>query len=340
MNFPEWPIWVLIAIFAAGTAAVWLAGTRLARLVDAISAKTGMGQAAAGMILLASITSSPELAVSTVATLQGTPLMSLSDVLGSTAVNLVILATADACYGRDAVTTRVPSLNVVLQGVLGMVVFALTAIGTFASDVLFFGVGLGSWLVVLAYAVGVQMLVRSRADEHWKPTRGPKKEEEPEGDERSLARLIMLTAAAGLVILVAGFLLARAGEVLAERSGLGQSFFGAVVLSFATSTPEISTVLESVKMRRYTMAISEIFGTNLFNVTIIFYIDALHRGGPVLVEAGPFGATAALLGLVLTAIFVVGMIERRDKTLGRMGYDSAAVFVIYAAGLFLLYAQR
>lgn len=340
MSFENAPIWLLGAVFVAGTCAVWFAGTRLARLADAISAKTGMGQAAAGMILLAGITSSPELAVSTVATLQGTPMMSLSDVLGSTAVNLVILAIADACYGRDSVTTRVPSLNVVLQGVLGMVVFALTAIGTYAADVMWFGVGLGSWLIVLAYAVGVSMLVRSRADENWKPTRGPTRETEPEGDERTLARLITLTALCGLVILVAGFLLARAGEVLAERTGLGESFFGAVVLSFATSTPEISTVLESVKLRRYTMAISEIFGTNLFNVTIIFYIDALHRGGPVLVEAGPFGATAALLGLVLTAIYVVGMIERRDRTIGRMGYDSAAVFVVYAAGLFLLYAQR
>jgi cation:H+ antiporter len=340
MSFGEMPIWVLVAVFAAATTAVWFAGTRLARLVAAISAKTGMGQAAAGMILLASITSSPELAVSTAATLRGTPMLSLSDVLGSTAVNLVILAIADACYGRDSVTTRVPSLNVVLQGVLGIVVFALTAVGTYATEAAWLGVGVGSWLIVLAYGAGVTLLVRSRADEHWKPTSGPKREEEPEGDERSLSRLVTLTVAAGLVILVAGFFLASAGEALAERSGLGQSFFGAVILSLATSTPEISTVLESVRLRRYTMAISEIFGTNLFNVTIIFYIDALHRRGPVLLEAGPFGATAALLGLVLTAIYVVGMIERRDRTLGRMGYDSVAVVFVYLAGLSLLYAQR
>ncbi|HEX6637614.1 MAG TPA: hypothetical protein VF033_08145 [Steroidobacteraceae bacterium] len=340
MSFGEMPIWVLVAVFAAATTAVWFAGTRLARLVAAISAKTGMGQAAAGMILLASITSSPELAVSTAATLRGTPMLSLSDVLGSTAVNLVILAIADACYGRDSVTTRVPSLNVVLQGVLGIVVFALTAVGTYATEAAWLGVGVGSWLIVLAYGAGVTLLVRSRADEHWKPTSGPEREEEPEGDERSLSRLVTLTVAAGLVILVAGFFLASAGEALAERSGLGQSFFGAVILSLATSTPEISTVLESVRLRRYTMAISEIFGTNLFNVTIIFYIDALHRRGPVLLEAGPFGATAALLGLVLTAIYVVGMIERRDRTLGRMGYDSVAVVFVYLAGLSLLYAQR
>lgn len=340
MNPADWNVWAQATVFAAATAAVWFAGTRLARLADAISAKTGIGQAAAGMLLLAGITSSPELAVSTVATLQGTPLLSLSDVLGSTAVNLVVLAIADACYGRDSVTTRVPSMGVVLQGVVGMIVLALVAAGTYMSNAVFWGVGLGSWLVVIAYAIGLRLLVRSQADEQWRPTRGPKREKESDEDPRSLGRLIALTAAAGLVILTAGFLLARTGEALAERTGLGTSFFGLVILSFATSTPELSTVLESVRLRRYTMAISEIFGTNLFNVTIIFYIDALHREGPILVEAGPFGATAALLGLVLTAIYVIGVVERRDRTLGRMGYDSVAVVLVYIAGLFVLYGQR
>jgi cation:H+ antiporter len=169
---------------------------------------------------------------------------------------------------------------------------------------------------------------------------GDEREEEADSDPRSLRRLALYTALCAVVIMVAGFLLARTGEVLAEKTGLGTSFFGAVALGFATSLPELSTVLEAVRLRRYTMAISDIFGTNLFNVTIIVLVDALHRGGPVLVEAGPFAATAALLALLLTAIYLAGMLERRDRTLLRMGYDSIAVVLTYVAGLVLLYAQR
>jgi cation:H+ antiporter len=99
-------------------------------------------------------------------------------------------------------------------------------------------------------------------------------------------------------------------------------------------------VLEAVRLRRYTMAISDVFGTNLFNVTILVLVDVLHRGGPVLVEAGRFAATAALLALVLTAIYLAGMLERRDRTVLRMGYDSIAVVVTYFGGLVLLYVQR
>jgi cation:H+ antiporter len=293
-----------------------------------------------GMVLLGGVTSTPELAVAVTATLQGTPLLSINDVLGSASVNILVLAIADIAYGKNSLTTRLPSMGVVLQGVIGMMVLALVAVGTLLGDYAFLGVGAGSWLVVLAYAIGIRMLVKSRADDEWRPTHNAGVDEKEQEESRSLARILMLTAVAGVVILVAGFLLARVGEAIAEGTGLGASFFGAIVLGFATSTPEVSTVLESVRMRRYTMAISDVFGTNLFNMTILFVVDALHRGGPVLVEAGPFAATAALLALVLTGIYVVGMLERRDRAVLRMGYDTITVLIAYVAGVFLLYGLR
>ena len=88
------------------------------------------------------------------------------------------------------------------------------------------------------------------------------------------------------------------------------------------------------------MAISGIFGTNIFNVTIIVLVDALHPGGPVLPEVGRPASVGALLGIVLTSIFLVGLIERRDRVLLRMGYDSIAILLAYAAGLVVLYAVR
>jgi cation:H+ antiporter len=142
------------------------------------------------------------------------------------------------------------------------------------------------------------------------------------------------------VVLVAGFLLARSGQSIAEHSGLGTSFFGAVFLGFSTSLPELSTVIAAVRLRRYEMAISGVFGTNLFNVTIIVLVDALHPGGPVLAEGGRFAGFAALLALVLTAFYLAGMLERRDRTVFRMGIDSVAVVVAYLAGVVVLHGLR
>ncbi len=334
---------LLIAVFVGAAIAVWLAGTRLARLSTAISDKTGIGQAAIGIVLLGGITSLPEIAVATSATLNGAPLLSINDVLGSASINIMILAIADAAYRREALTSRVPSIGVVLQGVVSIIALALVAMSSAMGERQLLGIGWGSWLIVIAYGVCIRLLVQSQSDRHWHADPASPEENRDEGSRRdglSLRQLLAPTAICAAIILVAGFLLASTGEVLAEKTGLGTSYFGAVALGFATSLPEMSTVLETVRLRRYTMAISDVFGTNLFNVTIIVLVDVLHRGGPVLVEAGPFAATAALLALVLTAIYLVGMLERSDRTLLRMGYDSLAVVLAYSAGLGLLYAQR
>jgi cation:H+ antiporter len=93
-------------------------------------------------------------------------------------------------------------------------------------------------------------------------------------------------------------------------------------------------------MRRYEMAIADVFGTNLFNMMIIVLVDALHPGQPVLVEVGPFAAFAALLAAILSLLFLVGMIERRNRTFLRMGVDSIVALVAYGAGIVVLYQLR
>lgn len=329
------------AIFAVSAAIVWFAGTRLARYADAIATETGIGREFLGILLLGGITSLPEIAVATTATLQGAPTLSINDVLGSAAINVVILALADVVSGRGALTSQQASPLVLLQGVLGIVLMAMAIGATVAGDRLVFGLGVWSWLMLAVYPAAIWLLAKSRAPEGWAVSgRHAAADDDGEPSEHSLRRLIVHTVAAGAAILAAGFLLARTGEAIAEQTGLGTSFFGAVVLGLSTSLPEVSTVIAAVRLKRYEMAISDVFGTNLFNVTIIVLVDALHPGGPVLVEAGPFAAFAALLALVLTAIYLVGLIERRDRTVLHMGWDSLAVVLVYGVGVSVLYTLR
>jgi cation:H+ antiporter len=341
--FRDLPLLANVAAFALAAGVVWFAGTRLARYADGIASATGIGREFLGMLLLGGVTSLPEIAVATTATLQGTPALSVNDVLGSAAINIVILALADAAVGRGALTGMLGSPTILLQGVLGIVIMALTVGAVLAGDVLIFGIGAWCWLMLGAYLVGIGIVSKSRAGEAWKPTLKPWVQADDDASQPSgetLRRLVMRSAAAGAAILVAGFVLARSGDALAHQSGLGEGFFGAVVLGFSTSLPEVSTVLAAVRMRQYAMAVSDVFGTNVFNVTIIVLVDALHPGGPVLLETGRFASFAALLALVLTAIYLGGMIERRDRTVLRMGVDSVAVLLLYAAGVAVLYTLR
>ena len=90
-------------------------------------------------------------------------------------------------------------------------------------------------------------------------------------------------------------------------------------------------------MRKYEMAIGEVLGTNLVNISLVLLADAVFAGGPVINEIGRFESVSALLGIVVTAILLIGLLERRNDTFLRMGYDSFAILVSFGLGLVLLY---
>jgi len=329
------------ALFVAAALVVWFAGARLAGYADRIAEKTGLGRQMLGLLLLGGVTSSPEMAVGVTAALSDTPALSINDVLGSAAINLVILAIADAKYGRDALTSTPSTPDVLLQGTLGIILLAIVVAAITVGDRPVAGLGAWSWVLVAVFIGTIWIISNSQGRSSWVPD-GPRAEapDKGGGDEGSLRSLVVRTTIAAAAILVAGFVLARSGGALAESTGLGASFFGAVLLGLSTSLPEVSTVLAAVKLRRYDMAMADIFGSNLFNVIVIVVVDALYAGGPVLAEAGTFAAFGALLAIVLTAIYLVGLIERRDRTFLRMGFDSLAVLVVYAVGVTILYQLR
>jgi cation:H+ antiporter len=344
--------WMNAGAMAAAAAVIWPAGSRLARLADVFGEKTGLGGGLTGLLLLGGLTSLPELAVSVTATVSGAPLLSVNDVLGSAAINVLILVLADAVYGRNALTSTPGKPDVLLQASLSALLLLLVPAAVLAGDRLVLGIGVWSWIMLASYAAAVWVVAKARDLKSWVPQQeaGPPAEQpqaddkldnkEDEERQRSTGQLVARIALVAVAILAGGFVLARSGEALAEQTGLGTSFVGAVLLALCTSLPEISTVLAAVKLRRYDLALGDVFGTNLFNVTIIVLVDALHDGDPILSQAGPFAAFGALLAAAMTVIYLIGMVERRNRSFMRMGVDSIIACTIYVAGVVVLYGLR
>ena len=82
------------AVFAAAAALVWFAGTRIARYADAIAEKTGLGRGVLGIVLRGGVTSLPEMAVASSASIAGHPALSVNDLLGSAAINVYLAGVA------------------------------------------------------------------------------------------------------------------------------------------------------------------------------------------------------------------------------------------------------
>jgi cation:H+ antiporter len=137
---------------------------------------------------------------------------------------------------------------------------------------------------------------------------------------------------AAAVTLIAGVVLERSGEAIADHIGLSGVLFGATVLAAATSLPELSTGLRSVRHGDYQLAVSDIFGGNAF-LPVLFVPATLLSGHAVLPAAQRTDIYLTALGIVLTVAFAWGLIMRPHGQVWRVGIASLVVLVIYLVGI-------
>jgi cation:H+ antiporter len=233
-----------------------------------------------------------------------------------------------------------------LQAALMILMFALVGAAALApGELAWLGIGAWSWVIFAAYLLSLLWVRNSRAGEAWRPARGvrrrkPHRRAAVWTESGSLKALAAKTAAGAALIAVSGYVLAQSGEEIARRTGLGESFFGAVFMAFATSLTEISIVISATRLGRYEMAIGDLFGSGLFCLALVFAVDVAYRDGPVFAAVGSFAAVNALMGIAMCALFIAGVIERRNVKLWRIGVDSLAVLCSYLAGAALLFALR
>ena len=150
-------------------------------------------------------------------------------------------------------------------------------------------------------------------------------------------RAAVVFGVAALVTLIAGVFLERSGDALSGRVGLSGVLFGATVLAAATSLPELSTGLTSVRRGDYQQAVSDIFGGNAF-LPVLFLAATLLSGRAVLPQARDTDVYLTALAVLLTLVYMTGLVFRPGRRVLRMGADSLVVLVLYAVGVAGLFA--
>ena len=134
-------------------------------------------------------------------------------------------------------------------------------------------------------------------------------EQQATAEGTSTARAAVSFGFAAAVTLIAGVVLERSGDAIADHFGLSGVLFGATVSAAATSPPELSTGLRSVRHGDYQLAVSDIFGGNAF-LPVLFVPATLLSGHAVLPAAERTDIYLTALGIVLTLIYAVGLLFR------------------------------
>lgn len=347
------PLWATVLIFLAAAAAVWIAGIFLSNQTDVLSTRLHLGTALGGVILLAVATNLPEIAITVSAALSGNIGVAVGNILGGIAIQTVVLVVLDAFGNRrgEPLTYRAASLVLVVEGLLVIAVLVVAVAGSQLPDSLIaFRLGPAAVLIAVLWVVGLLLVEHAHNALPWHESgEAPDNQAEPRGHSRqktekkateggiSTARSAMIFGAAALVTLVGGVVLERSGDAIAGDVGLSGVLFGATVLAVATSLPEISTGLQSVRQGDDQLAISDIFGGNAF-LPVLFLLATLLSGRTVLPQAQATDIYLTAVGMLLTAVYIAGLLFRPARRIAGMGIDSLVVLVLYAASLFGLFA--
>ncbi len=116
--------------------------------------------------------------------------------------------------------------------------------------------------------------------------------------------LFIISAAA---ILLAGTQLARNAEKISSGLGLSSAWAGALLLPLATSLPELVTSRRAVVIDAPDLAGGNIFGSVLFNLTIIALIDIVQGPGPLVTVRKKRLALTALLSIAMLGNSALGI---------------------------------
>jgi cation:H+ antiporter len=321
-----------------------MAGVQLSKQTDVLSVRLHLGSALGGLVLLAIATNLPEIAIVASAALSG----DVGNILGGIAIQTVVLVALDAfgVRGPHPLTYRAASLVLVLEAALVIAVLSVVVAGSqLPANLIVARLTPAPILITILWAVGLLLLQRAGKTLPWHESgEPPDKQQPPRGHSRAqseqkatskgigTAKSATIFAVAALITLAAGVALERSGETIAGHIGLSGVLFGSTILAAATSLPELSTGLTSVKNGDYQLAVSDIFGGNAF-LPVLFLLATLLSGKAVLSQAHATDIYLTALGMLLTLVYLAGLLFRPERRTAHLGIDSMIVLALYAIGI-------
>lgn len=147
-------------------------------------------------------------------------------------------------------------------------------------------------------------------------------------------------AGSAVVIVLVGTRLSREGDRIAELSGLGRLWIGVVLMSAATSLPEVLTTVSAAWMNAPDLAAGDLFGAGLTNMLTLGLIDLLHRQKRVWQQAALEHTLTAALAMVLTALAAAVILMPAHVVYLGVGLGSTMVFILYVLGMRLVFRQE
>jgi cation:H+ antiporter len=146
------------------------------------------------------------------------------------------------------------------------------------------------------------------------------------------------------IIGYAGYYLSRYGDIIAEKTGMSASWVGLILLSVATSLPELATGISSVTFADApNIAVGDVLGSTVFNLAILVLLDKLYRRETLYSRAAQGHILSASLGTILIAFAGFSLLLDRagmSPAFWHVGFYSPFILLVYLVAVRAVYSYE
>ncbi len=326
--------------FVLCLAIILFAGAKLARYGDAIAEKTGLGRIWIGLILLAAITSMPELVTSmSSVVLVNSPDLALGTLLGSCFFNLSILALLDILHAHTPVLSEANPRHVASAG-LGMVLTAIAAGGIMYGGRISWldlgRMGVPSIAILIIYLLGMRRVLQLE-----RSFQTPVETDSSQYSGVSGRTICIKFALAAAAVIGAGIWLSFVGNEIGEVTGWSASFVGSLFLAITTSAPELTVAIAALRLNAIDMAVADILGANMLDLAIIALVDVSYSEGSVLSSVSTAHLITAVIVVVMNLLVIAGLrLRQKRKTFVFISWYALALIGLYILGAYVLFTSN
>jgi len=284
---------------------------RVIKYVLVLSTILGLSEMAAGFILLSVATSLPELSVSVVAALIGEGGLSVGNVLGSNIANLTIILGLAILFSKMEILVKGESHKELVQ-----FLFLSSIIPLFIVQRGSLGPVLGIVLLVLFIYFGITI---SRKTEKTRSTKSFQK-------GHMVIVWLKFAVSVAIIIVLSKFIVDSSIDI-AYDVGLPPSIIGATIVGLGTSLPELATTIQALKKKLFSMALGNLLGSCVTNITLILGVSSLISFSKVDVVA-----VESIMFYVLLSSLSIWYIVSAGERISKKG----AIFLCLVYILFIL----
>ncbi|CDA23025.1 MAG TPA: hypothetical protein OIM65_01445 [Bacilli bacterium] len=261
---------------------------KLSYYADILNKTSNISGVFIGGILLAGLTSLPEFVTCLSSIFLNNPYLAIGDILGSNFFNISIMCLFDILFIKTMFYnyTKNKYYIIYLLLIINYFIMYLFMGGIFNLEL--FNIGIPSFIIIISYIIYLK-----------KAQEKDSKKEIIKTKEHVLLKFLIV----GILMVIVSIFLTLIVNLIADKNpNVASSFIGAILLGITTSMPEVITFIALIKMKSFDLALSDIIGSNLFNLLILAIGDIFLKNKEIYYFVDKESMFLLVFGFILTIL--------------------------------------